>query len=444
MDNTSGLNNLLAVAAAETLSVKPPTPASQPKAATGKTYAQPVPVTPQSLQHHSNFLFGQPQLANTAQPQFFIAGPSPSNASGMPYQQILIPINQPPIQQNVSGNQIPQQYITLPTVSLGVGAHAAGPSIQILPNPPIIAAANLTGLQPFTIMPNQPIVADSSPMNSAHIKQSPDVSSTNNTLLPQMFLPNSSSAILTNQSQQQDVSTTSVSHDLTNQMARFLPSIQSLVSTSIGNPNAVSNNGTDVVASAESTSPGVNETLVSSTEPGCVIEGINLDEIKEFAKQFKSRRLSMGLTQTQVGQALNVAEGPAYSQSAICRFEKLDITAKSAQKIKPVLEHWLLEAEARYHLGGGSVTGSDVSEKLKKRKRRTSFTPQAVEALTEHFLLNTHPSGSEMTSIANKLGYEREVVRVWFCNKRQALKNASKRHKPDDSTLKIPADPVLT
>lgn len=64
---------------------------------------------------------------------------------------------------------------------------------------------------------------------------------------------------------------------------------------------------------------GVNETLVSSTEPGSVIDGINLDDIKEFAKQFKTRRLSMGLTQTQVGQALSVAEGPAYSQSAICR-----------------------------------------------------------------------------------------------------------------------------
>jgi class 6 POU domain transcription factor len=50
-----------------------------------------------------------------------------------------------------------------------------------------------------------------------------------------------------------------------------------------------------------------------------MMEGINLDEIKEFAKAFKLRRLSLGLTQTQVGQALSVTEGPAYSQSAICR-----------------------------------------------------------------------------------------------------------------------------
>lgn len=51
-----------------------------------------------------------------------------------------------------------------------------------------------------------------------------------------------------------------------------------------------------------------------------MVDGIDLDEIKEFAKAFKLRRLSLGLTQTQVGQALSVTEGPAYSQSAICRY----------------------------------------------------------------------------------------------------------------------------
>lgn len=49
------------------------------------------------------------------------------------------------------------------------------------------------------------------------------------------------------------------------------------------------------------------------------VDGINLEEIKEFAKSFKMKRLSLGLTQTQVGQALSMTEGPAYSQSAICR-----------------------------------------------------------------------------------------------------------------------------
>ncbi len=78
------------------------------------------------------------------------------------------------------------------------------------------------------------------------------------------------------------------------------------------------------------------------------VDGINLDEIKQFAKIFKLRRLALGLTQTQVGQALSVTRGPAYSQSAICRFEKLDITPKSASKIKPVLEKWMRDAELKY------------------------------------------------------------------------------------------------
>ena len=84
------------------------------------------------------------------------------------------------------------------------------------------------------------------------------------------------------------------------------------------------------------------------THHATTVDGVNLDEIREFAKAFKLRRLALGLTQTQVGQALSATKGPAYSQSAICRFEKLDITPKSAAKIKPVLEKWMQEAELKY------------------------------------------------------------------------------------------------
>ncbi|XP_039522589.1 POU domain, class 6, transcription factor 2 isoform X1 [Pimephales promelas] len=209
------------------------------------------------------------------------------------------------------------------------------------------------------------------------------------------------------------------------------------------------------------------------------VDGVNLEEIREFAKAFKIRRLSLGLTQTQVGQALSATEGPAYSQSAICRhtilrshfflpqeaqentiassltgklnpgllyparFEKLDITPKSAQKIKPVLERWMAEAEARHRSGMQNLTEFIGSEPSKKRKRRTSFTPQALEILNSHFEKNTHPSGQEMTEIAEKLNYDREVVRVWFCNKRQALKNTIKRLKPPELGPIAPMDPLV-
>ncbi|CAH1154124.1 unnamed protein product [Phaedon cochleariae] len=223
------------------------------------------------------------------------------------------------------------------------------------------------------------------------------------------------------------------------------------VATSHGNsasimkrsPSSLSPNCTDS-STADLLVDSPNQPTINQTNSN-VVDGINLDEIKDFAKAFKLRRLSLGLTQTQVGQALSVTEGPAYSQSAICSalasqmfaaaqlstqqqamFEKLDITPKSAQKIKPVLERWMKEAEdslSRYKSGQNHLTDFIGMEPSKKRKRRTSFTPQALELLNAHFERNTHPSGTEITGLAHQLGYEREVIRIWFCNKRQALKN---------------------
>lgn len=108
------------------------------------------------------------------------------------------------------------------------------------------------------------------------------------------------------------------------------------------------------------------------------------------------------------------------------RFEKLDITPKSAQKLKPVLEKWLAEAEHWNQKGQQNLMEFVGGEPSKKRKRRTSFTPQAIEVLNSYFEKNALPTGQEITEIARELNYDREVVRVWFCNRRQTLKNTSK------------------
>ncbi|CAG2166519.1 unnamed protein product [Oppiella nova] len=206
------------------------------------------------------------------------------------------------------------------------------------------------------------------------------------------------------------------------------------VQSQTSSPSSSSNNTMEAESTTQCNLP--NKDTISNTDAN-IVDGINLEEIKDFAKAFKIRRLSLGLTQTQVGQALSATEGPSYSQSAICRFEKLDITPKSAQKIKPVLENWMKEAEERYKNGNQTLTEFMGSESSKKRKRRTSFTPTALEFLNLFFEKNTHPTGSEMTELSEQLNYEREVVRVWFCNKRQALRNTNKKFETNTTYHQI-------
>lgn len=50
--------------------------------------------------------------------------------------------------------------------------------------------------------------------------------------------------------------------------------------------------------------------------------------------------------------------------------------------------------DCRYKSGASNLTEFIGVEPSKKRKRRTSFTPQALELLNAHFDKNTHPTGN--------------------------------------------------
>ncbi|XP_063421339.1 POU domain, class 6, transcription factor 1-like isoform X1 [Mytilus trossulus] len=361
-------------------------------------------------------LFGQPQVAA---PQFFLTGQS---VQGQGLQQLLIPVS--------TGNG-QQQFISIP-VSLATGGNQ---QIQLLTtsNGQIIATnlANIPGLtQPLNLNINSNSSSQSS--NSLHNHLSAGLASQLSNL-PSLLSANAQSQILALGQQVLNPLTltpnvTSSSHSSMNGQSRQTSSPTTPKRLSLVSQSPTSTSTIDGLP--PSVSQLLPHTVGNSTE-STTVDGINLDEIKEFAKQFKIRRLSLGLTQTQVGQALSATEGPAYSQSAICRFEKLDITPKSAQKIKPVLERWMMEAEERYRNGVNNLTDFIGSEPSKKRKRRTSFTPAALEVLNNFFEINTHPSGAEMTELSEKLNYDREVIRVWFCNKRQALKNTIKKLKQE-------------
>ncbi|XP_019602963.1 POU domain, class 2, transcription factor 1 isoform X3 [Rhinolophus sinicus] len=157
-------------------------------------------------------------------------------------------------------------------------------------------------------------------------------------------------------------------------------------------------------------------------------EPSDLEELEQFAKTFKQRRIKLGFTQGDVGLAMGKLYGNDFSQTTISRFEALNLSFKNMCKLKPLLEKWLNDAEnlsSDSSLSSPSALNSPglVTEGLnRRRKKRTSIETNIRVALEKSFLENQKPTSEEITMIADQLSMEKEVIRVWFCNRRQKEK----------------------
>lgn len=58
----------------------------------------------------------------------------------------------------------------------------------------------------------------------------------------------------------------------------------------------------------------------------------------------------------------------------------------------------------------------------RRRKKRTSIETSIRGALENSFMMNQKPTSEEISKLADRLCMEKEVVRVWFCNRRQKEK----------------------
>ncbi|XP_052454662.1 POU domain, class 2, transcription factor 1 isoform X2 [Carassius gibelio] len=176
----------------------------------------------------------------------------------------------------------------------------------------------------------------------------------------------------------------------------------------------------------------------------CVEEASDLEELEQFAKTFKQRRIKLGFTQGDVGLAMGKLYGNDFSQTTISRFEALNLSFKNMCKLKPLLEKWLSDAE---NMSADCVVSSQnemspgLCESLnRRRKKRTSIETSIRLALEKSFLESQKPSSEEITLIADQLNMEKEVVRVWFCNRRQK----EKRINPPSSIGGSPGSAIKT
>ncbi|XP_048459041.1 POU domain, class 2, transcription factor 1 [Rhincodon typus] len=66
--------------------------------------------------------------------------------------------------------------------------------------------------------------------------------------------------------------------------------------------------------------------------------------------------------------------------------------------------------------------GLGIEGLSRRRKKRTSIETNVRVALEKSFLENQKPTSEEIMMIADQLQMEKEVIRVWFCNRRQKEK----------------------
>lgn len=158
-----------------------------------------------------------------------------------------------------------------------------------------------------------------------------------------------------------------------------------------------------------------------------------------------------GFTQGDVGLAMGKLYGNDFSQTTISRFEALNLSFKNMCKLKPLLQKWLKDADTMCaNLNtpvGGSPGGNGNSlspeSVARRRKKRTSIETNIRVALEKSFQQNPKPSSEEITAVADSLNMEKEVVRVWFCNRRQKQKRINPPSNYNHQ-LSSPLSPPIT
>uniref|UniRef100_A0A3Q2E180 POU domain protein n=1 Tax=Cyprinodon variegatus TaxID=28743 RepID=A0A3Q2E180_CYPVA len=180
-------------------------------------------------------------------------------------------------------------------------------------------------------------------------------------------------------------------------------------------------NSNQVPAEPQAQNPASNARSSGSSSGGCSDseeEILTTEELEQFAKELKHKRITLGFTQADVGLALGNLYGKMFSQTTICRFEALQLSFKNMCKLKPLLQRWLDEAETSDN-PQDMYKIERVFVETRKRKRRTSLEGAVRSALEAYFIKCPKPNTQEITQISDDLGLERDVVRVWFCNRRQ-------------------------
>ena len=160
--------------------------------------------------------------------------------------------------------------------------------------------------------------------------------------------------------------------------------------------------------------------------------------MKGFAQDFRDLRIKSGYTEQDVSHALQLVYGQEFSSRLIFDFEKLLLPLHSFLRIRPVMEKWITSVRpndvvapcpdwnlpieiARDRRRKRSSSDSDDKERRRLRKR-TKIDLESKRLLEAAYQANPKPSGQNLLALARRIQLDRDVVRVWFANRRQKQK----------------------
>ncbi|TPP57015.1 hypothetical protein FGIG_08516 [Fasciola gigantica] len=162
---------------------------------------------------------------------------------------------------------------------------------------------------------------------------------------------------------------------------------------------------------------------------------VDLSNPRELVEAFIARRNEMKLGQRDVAQSLKLLYNIDRSPTFIHRFETMSLSVSNFVVVRPVIRQWLKDTESVESRDSivRAVTECDSSRAsnkplrskpvstsvtLPKRRARTIMTKHMRKILEATFLQNPVPSREARKELAENMGLDAEVIRVWFCNRR--------------------------
>ncbi|XP_072300794.1 POU domain, class 2, transcription factor 1b isoform X4 [Eucyclogobius newberryi] len=371
----------------------------------------------QSKSEDSSALPTSVQQSVLPQTQLMLAGGQIAGLTLSPaQQQLLIQQAQVQLLAGLAGHSASQQNST---TGASISASAATPITQLPMSQPIQITPNHFSLQQLQTLPQFVLV------QPGHHITTP--------LSTQLIISPTQPGILQAQS-----------------LLTQLPHSQANLLSTQANISLTTQPATPTRTTTATTNIVHSQTPPKRLDTPTLEEPSDLEELEQFAKTFKQRRIKLGFTQGDVGLAMGKLYGNDFSQTTISRFEALNLSFKNMCKLKPLLEKWLNDAVCAENLSSDQALsspsalgspGMGIEGINRRRKKRTSIETNIRVALEKSFLeQNQKPTSEEITMIADQLNMEKEVIRVWFCNRRQK----EKRINPPSSGSNGGSTPIKT